>query len=68
MSQVQELLAQKMSRKEFLRFFIMAIMAIFGVTNFLNFIMKNSKKIESANQKAVEQSSAHGFGSRKFGD
>jgi recombinational DNA repair protein (RecF pathway) len=37
MNQIQDLLAKEMSRKDFLRFFLMAILAVFGVTNFLNF-------------------------------
>jgi hypothetical protein len=65
MSQVQDLLAKQMSRKEFLRFFLMAILALFGVTNFLNFLTKNSKRKEV--QDHASQSTAKGFGSRKFG-
>ena len=65
MNQIQDLLAKEMSRKDFLRFFLMAILAIFGVTNFLNFLTKNAKRTEVHDH--VNQSTAKGFGSRKFG-
>lgn len=58
----EELFSRQMTRKEFVQFAGMAIIALFGINNFLSFLIKNSSKSSQHNAK-----SGQGFGSSKFG-
>jgi hypothetical protein len=58
MKNTKELLSKEMTRAEFLRFGGLAILALFGLNNFMNLLQSQQKQ---------EQHSAHGFGSSKFG-
>lgn len=58
----KELFSREMTRKEFVQFAGMAIIAMFGVNNFLSFLYKNSFKSSQ-----YQQQSGRGFGSSKFG-
>lgn len=66
MKQTKELLAKQMTRKEFLQFAGMAIIALFGLNNFITFLKQNQPA--TSNKTAVtDQSKGRGFGSSKFG-
>ncbi|MCA9334601.1 hypothetical protein KC953_00485 [Candidatus Saccharibacteria bacterium] len=57
-----ELFSKEMTRKEFMQFAGMAVLAMFGVNNFLKFIAQNTGKNSHTADK-----SGRGFGSSKFG-
>lgn len=57
-----ELFAKEMTRKEFVQLAGMAIIALFGVNNFLSFLLKNGGKAMHSSAQA-----GRGFGSSKFG-
>lgn len=60
-----ELFAQSMSRKEFLRFFTLAVLTLFGFNNFMGFI--NSRTNNQQQIQLTQKTSGHGFGSSRFG-
>lgn len=60
-----ELLAQSMSRKDFLRFIGLGVFAAFGVNNFIQYLNSNTPQPKS--QQTTRQSSGRGFGSSSFG-
>ena len=64
MKEIQELLSRQMTRKEFLRLFVVALVAMLGVNNFIAALRKSSKQTGKsiAGSKATK-----GFGTRKFG-
>ena len=66
MRQTKELLARQMSRKEFLQVAGMAVVALFGLNNFITFIKQNHG-IATHKTAVVDQSKRRGFGSSKFG-
>lgn len=68
MKQVQELLTRQMTRKEFLRLFGVAVLASFGVNNFISYLLKNSKQPsrDAMSGQGMERGGS-GFGSRRFG-
>lgn len=60
-----ELFAQSMSRKEFLRFLVLGVFAVFGINNFMNFLQSQAGQTRSA--QVSQKSTGHGFGSSRFG-
>lgn len=56
-----------MTRKEFLQVVGIAIISVFGVSNFFSSLMQHSEKT-SRSTDIAEVPTIHGFGSRKFGD
>ncbi|MDB5177257.1 MAG: hypothetical protein JWN75_925 [Candidatus Saccharibacteria bacterium] len=65
MKQTKELFAKQMSRKEFLQFMGMAVIALFGLNNFILFLRDQQKSAKS--KEVAKDPASHGFGSRKFG-
>lgn len=54
----------QLSRKEFLRYTLGLLLAIFGVSNFINAILRTSQRHNGA---PSAPSATHGFGASKFG-
>lgn len=68
MKQVQELLAQQMTRKEFIRLFSLIILGILGVNNFISLLKDPlSSTIKRKSDVALRDKDTSGFGTRKFG-
>ncbi len=55
-----------MTRKEFLRLFALAFISLFGVNNFLTYVMREHPAPARPDTRKPSQP-AHGFGSRTFG-
>jgi hypothetical protein len=66
MKQTKELFAKQMSRKEFLQFMGMAVIALFGLNNFIAFLRQHPQTSSQSADK-TKDSTSNGFGSRKFG-
>lgn len=68
MKQVQELLAQQMTRREFVRLFGLILLGILGVNNFISLLkgpLTNTTRKKS--DVALRDKDTSGFGTRKFG-
>lgn len=65
MKEIQELLSRQMTRKEFLRLFVVALVALFGINNFIAALRKSPKLTNE--QPTVPEKASEGFGTRKFG-
>lgn len=66
MKPVNELMKRQMTRKDFLRLFAAALLSVFGVTNFIQYLLKHSSQPQSGSVTNAPQD-RHGFGSSKFG-
>lgn len=67
MKSVNELMKQQMSRKDFLRLFVAALLSVFGVTNFIQYLLSHSSPQSRSGSVASTPQDRHGFGSSKFG-
>lgn len=56
-----------MTRKDFLRLFAAAILSVFGVSNFIQYLLSHSPQQSQAGSVANTPQDRHGFGSSKFG-
>ena len=60
-----ELFAQSMSRREFMKFLALGLLAMLGLNNLMSFL--NSRAHQQSQVQATQQVSGHGFGSSRFG-
>lgn len=60
---INDLVAKELSRKEFLQFIGGGIVVLFGMSNFINYLLRFNR----TGTPSVITDSRHGFGSRKFG-
>jgi|TARA_B100001245_G_scaffold87132_1_gene62859 hypothetical protein len=67
MKQARELFAKQMTRKEFLEAIGMAVLMVFGVSNFVSFLTKQTKQTGHLSGAQKKEDSGQGFGTRKFG-
>ncbi len=66
MKQTQkELLAKSMTRREFLHFLLMGVLAVFGLNNFMRFMQTQGEQQKYVT--VTQQHTATGFGASKFG-
>jgi hypothetical protein len=67
MKDLQELLSRHMTRKEFLRLFILVLLSMLGVNNFITMLQRTG---QSSRRLGVMKTTraTKGFGSRKFGE
>ena len=63
-----ELFKKQMTRKDFIQFAGLAILAIFGLKNFVTFLTEQTRSQSKGSSTGVsDQTNTHGFGSSKFG-
>jgi len=62
---LSQLLEKEVTRKEFLQFMATAIVALFGLSNFLNLL---TNLPTSPAPQPPDQTKRHGFGSSRFGN
>ncbi len=65
MEPVKELLSRQMTRQEFLKVAVVAILTLIGVGNFMNLMKSHSR--QSSQPASIDTTNQNGFGSRKFG-
>jgi secreted PhoX family phosphatase len=63
--EVKEVMAQAMSRKQFLQVAGMGLLSVFGISNFLSYVLKNQSNKQVATTQAR---TSNGFGARTFGN
>lgn len=59
----QELIGKELSRKDFLKFIGGGIIVLFGMSNFINYLLH----FQRTGSPRVTVEAHHGFGTRKFG-
>ncbi len=64
---IKDLLSKPMSRKEFLRLFALALLGLFGINNFISYILRNQGSSSGSANTTGKTSSAHGFGTSTYG-
>lgn len=64
-----ELFVKQMTRKEFLRFAILAILGVFGLKNFITYLLNHQDQQRKIAHQVTDTDgrSSSGFGSSKFG-
>ncbi|MDQ5982992.1 MAG: hypothetical protein QG549_990 [Patescibacteria group bacterium] len=67
MKPVNELMKQQMTRKDFLRLFAAALLSVFGISNFIQYLLTHSSQQHRSGPVSSTSQNRHGFGSSKFG-
>ena len=62
---LSQLLEKEVTRKEFLQFLAAAIIALFGLNNFISLLTSYSRNATAT--QTIDDANRHGFGSSKFG-